>query len=332
MNPFHKLHLPDLKLDIHRSCVAIFSRVDPISRQSTFFTVDFMHGHWPRIALEPKTRLQEVYKGQSDSEPAFGREFRVHLVYLSSATRWWTNVLNSVNEQLIAYEQKLQIEFDTEGGNTEPILTELNKALHSVSAHLQRYLSEIQSLGGIVTDLIADYALIHQHDVVTGNNHDHEEATRGYKMILSTVEATGRFAVELEKKAQNTLALLFNRIQINSDRMLVANGQAMQAILKAMQEDAGLSRQMARQSHMLAKDMKRDSVAMKTIAIVTMFFLPGATFAALLSMPFFDNDNWLSKASRFWVWAALTFPFTIACFIFYKVWQGRARRHSNAQE
>jgi hypothetical protein len=41
----------------------------------------------------------------------------------------------------------------------------------------------------------------------------------------------------------------------------------MQAILKAMQEDAGLSRQMARQSHMLAKDMKRDSVAMKTVKI-----------------------------------------------------------------
>jgi hypothetical protein len=208
MNPFHKLHLPDLQLDIHRSCVAIFSRVDPISRQSTFFTVDFMHGHWPRVALEPKDRLQEVYKGQSNSELAIGREFRVHLVYLSSATRWWTNALNSVNEQLIAYEQKLQIEFDTQGGNTEPILTELNKALHSVSAHLQRYLSEIQSLGGIVTDLIADYSLIHQQDVVTGNNDDHEEATRGYKMILSTVEATGRFAVELEKKAQNTLALV----------------------------------------------------------------------------------------------------------------------------
>ncbi|KAG5659918.1 hypothetical protein KAF25_003440 [Fusarium avenaceum] len=332
MNPFHKLHLPDLQLDIHRSCVAIFSRVDPISRQSTFFTVDFMHGHWSRVALEPKTRLQEVYKGQIDSEPTFGREFRVHLVYLSSATRWWTNALNSVNEQLIAFEQKLQIEFDTESGNIGPILTELSKALHSVSAHLQRYLSEIQSLGGIVTDLIEDYSSIHQQDIVTGNHDDYNEATRGYKMILSTVEASSRFAVELEKKAQNTLALLFHRIQINSDSLLIANGEAMQAILKAMQEDAGLSRQMARQSHMLAKDMKRDSVAMKTIAIVTMFFLPGATFAALLSMPFFDNDNWLSQASRFWVWVALTFPFTIACFIFYKVWQGRARKNSSALE
>lgn len=47
--------------------------------------------------------------------------------------------------------------------------------------------------------------------------------------------------------------------------MLFDNGQAMQAILRAMQEDTNISRQMAKESHVLAKEMKKDSVAMKTV-------------------------------------------------------------------
>jgi hypothetical protein len=54
-------------------------------------------------------------------------------------------------------------------------------------------------------------------------------------------------------------------MQINSDRRLVANGQAMQAILSGMQEDASLGRKLAKASHDLAQDMRRDSVAMRTV-------------------------------------------------------------------
>lgn len=39
----------------------------------------------------------------------------------------------------------------------------------------------------------------------------------------------------------------------------------MQAILKAMQEDASLGRKMAKESHILAQEMKKDSIAMKTV-------------------------------------------------------------------
>ena len=52
---------------------------------------------------------------------------------------------------------------------------------------------------------------------------------------------------------------LFNQIQ-------VTNGKAMQAILKAAQEDNRISQQIAFQSHLLAQSMKNDSVAMKTVS------------------------------------------------------------------
>ena len=52
-------------------------------------------------------------------------------------------------------------------------------------------------------------------------------------------------------------------MQISSNRLLVANGQAMQAILRTMQEDASLGRRMAKESHILAQEMKKDSIAIK---------------------------------------------------------------------
>ncbi|RNJ61248.1 hypothetical protein D7B24_000102 [Verticillium nonalfalfae] len=320
MNPFYKLHLPDVQRDIHRSCVGIFSRVDLDSQRFTFVAFDFMHGRWPKVALEPRERIGDVLKRHAQSSDAsFGREHCVHLVYLTSATRWWTNSLSSVNEQLIAYERRLQAELDRAGTTPESVLTELNRALHSIAAHLQRYLSELKSLRGIAADLSANHASVHANAAEHGNEDALKQAARGFAQVLSQVDAAHELAVELEKKTQNILAL------ISSDRLLVANGEAMQGILRAMQEDASLAQRMARESHRLAQEMKKDSIAMKTIAIVTMFFLPGATFATLLSMPFFSDNEWMGHASRFWIWVVFSVPSTAACFIFYSIWRKRAQ-------
>ncbi|RDW72362.1 uncharacterized protein DSM5745_07534 [Aspergillus mulundensis] len=325
MNPFHKLHLPSVKLDIRRSCVAIFTNIDPVSNRVTFVAFDFMHGRWPKVALEPRRRIEEVI-GEQRSTASGGFGHFMHLVYLSSATRWWTNSLNSINEQLIAYEHKLQTELSAQHTTPEAVLTDINRALHAIAAHLHRYLSELQSLQGIVVDLATHFESLHESEPGNSDVNSFENAARGFSQILSQVEALHDFAEELEKKITNNLALLFNRIQINSDRLLVANGQAMQAILSAMHEDTNLARKMAKASHSLAQEMKRDSVAMRTIAIVTMFFLPGATFAALLSMPFFNNNKWLEDASRFWVWVVMTVPSTGACFLFYHKWISKSRQ------
>lgn len=45
----------------------------------------------------------------------------------------------------------------------------------------------------------------------------------------------------------------------------MANGQAMQKILESMDADANLGRKMAAASHTLSKEMKADSIAMKTV-------------------------------------------------------------------
>jgi hypothetical protein len=60
---------------------------------------------------------------------------------------------------------------------------------------------------------------------------------------------------------------------------MIANSAAMQEILKATQADTRASQAMAVRSQELTEEMKKDSLSMKTIAILTMFFLPGTSFA-----------------------------------------------------
>ena len=64
--------------------------------------VNFVDGRWPKSVQEPESRikesLNEALHFNSQNDPFF-----IHLVYLSSASRWWTNALNSIHDQLIAY-------------------------------------------------------------------------------------------------------------------------------------------------------------------------------------------------------------------------------------
>lgn len=67
---------------------------------------------------------------------------------------------------------------------------------------------------------------------------------------------------------------------------------------------------------------KHDS-SLKTLAVVTIKFLPGSFVAAVFSMPVF---NWASEKTEnivnphFSIYWAVTVPLTLITFIFYGVW------------
>lgn len=211
MNPFHRLHLPAVKLNILRSCVAIFSRVHPNTKKVTFMAVDFMHGRWPSVAMEPQQRIDEAM--QRAIQDIEGPGCFPDLVYLSSAVRWWTNALNSVNEQLIAYELRLQTTrlrgpgWETIASETE--FANINPALHSIAAHLHRYLSELKSLRCIAVNLLSHYKCVHTDKPTDEDPVKYDDdASRSISQLLSHIEATEDFANELEKKTQNILALV----------------------------------------------------------------------------------------------------------------------------
>lgn len=103
MNPFHYLlHLSDIGIDIRGSRIAIFSRYDSVGKTMITTAISFMDGRWSKTALEPKTRIKECWERSKELDTPKD-PFQVHCVFFTSALRWWTNTLDGVNEQLMAY-------------------------------------------------------------------------------------------------------------------------------------------------------------------------------------------------------------------------------------
>ena len=102
MNPFHYLHLPDQKVDIRGSQIALNFGCTNHGQVTSMLAVNFIDGRWPKIVQEPEKRIKEVLQddllGNVTTDPFF-----IQHVYFTSIMRWWANALNSIHEQLVAY-------------------------------------------------------------------------------------------------------------------------------------------------------------------------------------------------------------------------------------
>ncbi|KAM3556462.1 hypothetical protein MY1884_005047 [Beauveria asiatica] len=95
-----------------------------------------------------------------------------------------------------------------------------------------------------------------------------------------------------------------------------------------MQQDNSNGIELAKSSHQIARASYRDSSSMKTLAIVTMFFLPGSFVSAMFSMPMFKWDKADPDSSsigvgllpQFGLYWVITLPLTIATFCLYLMW------------
>ncbi|KAK7948459.1 uncharacterized protein PG986_009345 [Apiospora aurea] len=112
-------------------------------------------------------------------------------------------------------------------------------------------------------------------------------------------------------------------------------------------EDALKGADLAKLGAEIAEASKRDSASMKTVAVLTMAFLPATFFAALFAIPSLDWKAGAEVAttadgsgsviqSNFWVYWALTLPATVLVFVIWLVLNSRAwlseKRKINSNE
>jgi predicted nucleic acid-binding Zn-ribbon protein len=120
-------------------------------------------------------------------------------------------------------EKRLQDQMDNSNLQTEDFNNVLNKALHTMTAHLHRYGSELERLADIVEHVKW------QHQGFFANRSDKDahptveaETQRtqlGIIQISSQLEAVNSFRQELEDKTKNILALVFLRTNVRRDGM-----------------------------------------------------------------------------------------------------------------
>ncbi|KAH8591297.1 hypothetical protein B0O99DRAFT_578626 [Bisporella sp. PMI_857] len=139
---------------------------------------------------------------------------------------------------------------------------------------------------------------------------------------LSSVNAEARSAVEKSTEyLLEALDLLSYRADASNEYLiyLTVRAERLSAVIFALltHEDSAINADLANSSRELAAAAKRDSSSMKTIAVMTMIFLPGTFFAALFSVPSLKWDGEYVIQDRFWVYWVFTLP---ATFIVILVW------------
>ncbi|KAG8627898.1 hypothetical protein KVT40_003771 [Elsinoe batatas] len=71
----------------------------------------------------------------------------------------------------------------------------------------------------------------------------------------------------------------------------------------------------------IARDTKNDSSSMKTIAVLTMVFLPASTMASFFGMCFFeDGERGFTVDPQVWIFPAVTIPTTLVVLLIWWAW------------
>lgn len=81
--------------------------------------------------------------------------------------------------------------------------------------------------------------------------------------------------------------------------------------------------------------MQEDSSSMKTIAMVTLFFLPATAVASIFSSAFFsfdvddDGSQQFVLSQHFWIFWAVSIPLTVVVYLSWKLWHTTMYRVSD---
>jgi Mg2+ and Co2+ transporter CorA len=129
-----------------------------------------------------------------------------------------------------------------------------------------------------------------------------EELMMHVEALQNHVDLDADFVMSNAESVNNQMSAIFNHINM---------------------QDSLVSIQIARDGKVLATESKRDSSSMKTIAAVTMAFLPGTFVASFFAMPMF---NWQAASThqvvspRVWIYWAVTIPLTTLTFVAWWGW------------
>ena len=95
---------------------------------------------------------------------------------------------------------------------------------------------------------------------------------------------------------------------------------------KLTRSDQQTSIQIAEASKMIAEETKKDGYSMKTLAVVTIIFLPATSVSSIMAMPLFKwNEHWIAS-KWLWVYFAFAVPLTALTVGLWWIWQRRAGR------
>ena len=101
-DPFYYLHLANHDIDIRGGRIFLYFSYKTANRSTSVIAVNMLDGRWAKTVEEPQKRIRDMLKSTSKQESS-GDPCFIHLIYFTSALKWWTNALESIDAQLISY-------------------------------------------------------------------------------------------------------------------------------------------------------------------------------------------------------------------------------------
>ncbi|KAG9554580.1 hypothetical protein KCU71_g9460, partial [Aureobasidium melanogenum] len=180
--------------------------------------------------------------------------------------------------------------------------------LHEVARHTAHATETVQVAGNVIERMASECEALAERE----NDGDAEQAMHerleSLRMHHSMMLGVAARSISNEKRLSNEINLVFNMMA---------------------QKDNGVNLQIARAT-------RADSVAMKTIAIVTLTFLPATYVSAILGMNFFSynpdtHGGHITYSPDLWIYFVVSIPLTVAVLTIWWVWQRREEMAENLE-
>ena len=177
-------------------------------------------------------------------------------------------------------------------------LSQADRNICDLSIHLK----SICKLNAFVTATLDDLAKVFCNDA--------SRLSTSYKVLKEDAEFRNTYLDHLNDELE------FNMLRCRTQTKIVFS--------LISQADNMRNIELAKDSRSLAVASKRDSSAMKTVAVLTTVFLPGTFISTFVSMPLlsWDATSWTEvPTTHFWVYWAVTIPLTLLTLYAWYAWQ-----------
>lgn len=169
------------------------------------------------------------------------------------------------------------------------------------------------------------------------------DATNGLKMAHRWANINGgagnplelQHGIDFSRQMLNNIVEASKRSEAQSTRQLTTVLSMLALEQQRMsREDQQLSISIADASKSIAEETKKDGTSMKTLAVVTMLFLPATSVSSIFSMPLFDWEEDDSRVVRPAIWVYFVFAtlLTILTVGTWWIWQRRLAQHRQSRE
>ncbi|KAJ9616514.1 hypothetical protein H2200_000233 [Cladophialophora chaetospira] len=160
----------------------------------------------------------------------------------------------------------------------------------------------------------------------TVNHKDVSKASAELKNVFGYVEQRLQAIVEDSEEdlrhISRQLASVLSIMAQAQQELSIEIARAQSRLAEDSRKDQAISLEIAEASKRIAEDTKRDGTSMKTLAVVTLVYLPATAVSSILAMPLF---NWNAKGGavvnpRFWIYVVLAVPLTLLTIGIWYAW------------